>query len=285
MHIQSHTKCEQERFAVSTDEWLLSLVSGMPSHKRANHKVLMLQAFIDESGTHADTPICVLGGYVSTVERWAAFTDVWTRTLQEEPAISHFHAADMLGMRNQFKGWSKEQVRTKLRALTKIIGDHVVCGVFSTVVPEDYEKVLGEHRINKFYKDPYIYCLCNLLRTLNVASEQEIEGGKSISVVLDEIKGVGYRALEVFNSLHKDKSPFICTVRFGNDRIEPPLQAADLFAWRCRVRSAEGRENYYLEDEYKPLRHINSYVSDRSEAAVEKDIRTFVLQLEKHYPA
>jgi hypothetical protein len=51
---------------------LLALVSGLPSQERARRRLLMLQAYIDES---CSDELFVMAGFVSNVEGWIAFSE------------------------------------------------------------------------------------------------------------------------------------------------------------------------------------------------------------------
>jgi len=59
---------------------LLSLILGFPRPKMEKRWILMLQAFVDESGNGAPDYF-VMAGYVSTTEKWLTFINDWQRLL------------------------------------------------------------------------------------------------------------------------------------------------------------------------------------------------------------
>src|SRR5207245_2725076 len=73
----------------------LSSVScwGMLVHPKGDHpKVFcVLHAYLDDSGTHDSSPICVVAGYFGTEEQWKAFDRKWRKTLDDN-GQKEFHA-------------------------------------------------------------------------------------------------------------------------------------------------------------------------------------------------
>lgn len=253
--------------------------------ERADQLPLTLSAYLDDSGTHDRSELCVVAGYISTAEKWRSFSVAWSEALAQDPPITHSHAADMLGCRGPYMGLTKEQVRGKVAKLTPIIRAHVICGVAMAIHPVLYERVMSE-RVHKLYRHPYILCFNMVLDCLNRMSGAIVGEAKAI-VVFDDQRGLGPRAAGAFKAIHASH-PYIFDVQFQSDDERIPLQAADLHAWRLRKRSVDGKDRFYNEPEYEPLRHVPNYMPTLSSGkpGVRMDhMRRFVDALAEHFPA
>ena len=54
---------------------VLALVSGLPPKARMTRKMMMLQAYIDESCS--DGKLFVMAGYIASAPQWIAFSEEW----------------------------------------------------------------------------------------------------------------------------------------------------------------------------------------------------------------
>jgi hypothetical protein len=91
-----------------------------------------VQGFIDDSGEGdaPNDPVFVLGGFISDVERWAAFSKEWRGALDGPPSIDYFKMAEAanLSANGQFArrlGWTEAKRDAKLELLNGIIVRHV----------------------------------------------------------------------------------------------------------------------------------------------------------------
>jgi hypothetical protein len=53
----------------------------------------MIEAYIDESGTHDESPVVSVACYAGTPEQWASFTNEWVPILKKS-GLPYFHAKD-----------------------------------------------------------------------------------------------------------------------------------------------------------------------------------------------
>ena len=66
--------------------------------------MFMLQVFVDES---ADDGIYAMAGYISTVEKWAQFSDEWEAVKSRSPHIGYFKFSECIKQNKQFIGLSE----------------------------------------------------------------------------------------------------------------------------------------------------------------------------------
>jgi Protein of unknown function (DUF3800) len=74
---------------------VLALVSGLPAQDRARWRLLVLQAYVDESYSEG---VFVMAGYIATIDQWAPFADEWKSLLGLRAPyrrIKEFHQNEM----------------------------------------------------------------------------------------------------------------------------------------------------------------------------------------------
>ncbi|HAH64115.1 MAG TPA: hypothetical protein DCL72_01260 [Rhizobiales bacterium] len=100
--------------------------------------LLMLQLFSDDSGKLKDSAVCVLAGYLSTAERWAAFADEWAAALSQPPATRYFKMKEAMRLKDEFLGFDEKQRDDRVRTLVGIITRHAMAGFISVIPSEPF---------------------------------------------------------------------------------------------------------------------------------------------------
>ena len=121
-------RCYRDRFSERSAVW--ALVSGLPSAQRRVRRIMVLQAYIDDSGEQEEAvnPVFVLAGFIADSARWAAFLDEWNAALAASPSIAYFKMkeADRLdGEFDRHRRWTKSMRDEKMAVLLPIIQKHV----------------------------------------------------------------------------------------------------------------------------------------------------------------
>jgi hypothetical protein len=138
---------------------LLKLLTG--DGKRI---VIVLEAFLDESGTHRNAPVLSVAGYAGSHDQWKTFLSIWGNR--------KFHA--------------KEPTSRKLKPLLwKAIKESQVQGIATWISPEDFEKHASP-QFKTLLGNAYSLCtFMSALRLCSWAKEEElgpvaftIEGGQ-----------------------------------------------------------------------------------------------------------
>src|SRR6185503_4307825 len=102
----------------------------------------MLQVYFDESGTHSESPIICMAGYISTVEQWTHFSRNWQERIDKE-GIDCFHMTDFENRRGPFKGMSKAKGNLLIESLIKIINVRVRYLFALAFAKADFDDVVG----------------------------------------------------------------------------------------------------------------------------------------------
>lgn len=245
-------------------------------------------AYLDESGTHDDSLVLVVGAVVSPVFQWERLTESWQRILDSH-GLPAFHTVDCAHRRNAFRSWSRRECSGLYRRLVALVRKHVLWRSWTAVVLPEYFKIFSDEPSAR----RMAYTLCamgcasrikRLALDLNVLVPYVFEhggrgGGYTVRTLRDLIKN-GQHDFYRMSSLSLDT----------RDRLVP-LQVADLYAYethkyfvdQLRDSDAVPRKSFrellhipeagnggYLYDEYK-LRLLCNEIRDK-QGMPEKDI-------------
>jgi hypothetical protein len=107
-------------------------------------------AHFDESGTHDQSPLLVMGMTLSTVEKWEAFNEEWGALLARE-GVPYFHFADLIGRRkphyNKFK--NSIEVQSLIDECAGLIERHLEMSCISLLKKSDYQAFYRERDWNQ----------------------------------------------------------------------------------------------------------------------------------------
>lgn len=211
---------------------------------------MTIQAFIDDSGTHTnDSPVCVAAGYFGGMHYWKQFGLDWDRAVKSR-GLDEFHAnkfwAGGLGGKTvgPYAGWSKEDCESFLDELLKVFARYKIWPTGSAVVVADWNALTWDERCHLsggVYKSgkhlkggaptkPYFMAF--LFAVQSVA--RYCDAGHTVDFVVDESKALNGYAQNFFQEIKKSRYPHagkLGTIRPGDSRALPGLQAADLLAY------------------------------------------------------
>lgn len=102
-----------------------------------------LAGFFDDSGTHGDSRFVVVAGGVASLRQWDRLSKEWERTIGPwKLSRGYFHMADFVSGYNDYHGWTPLEKCYRLRALVRIICEHVRVLVGNAVVQGDFNAAL-----------------------------------------------------------------------------------------------------------------------------------------------
>lgn len=251
---------------MKASDWVWSLVSGLSSDVRGNRLAMILQGFVDDSGSGRKEPFFALGGFISRYEDWARFADAWASALQADPAIPYFKMSNAYAKRGVFDGWERKDIDAKVALLTDVIRAHAMVRISSSVDRRAYNRWVAGKGPEEL-DDPYFLCFYQLIYAVSVF-QRRYRWDTQIDWIFDEQGKLGPATAAIWPQFKRMAHP---TVRpyigkppiFRDDKEFRPLQAADLYAGALRRRLRDNRD-LYLPDrpELKALQGIQ--VIDRT---------------------
>lgn len=243
-----------------------ALVCHFPGEKRRKRQLLVMKAYIDDSGNSG--PIAfVLAGYIAPAEAWARFSDAWQAVLDIHPAIPRFKMSEAHG------SWSQAEWITRLPLLYRVIEDHVSASVSFALPYDIYREVFAGKDV---VDNPYHLAFADIIG-LVILNQERLGITEPIDFIFDR----GNSQL-VMNGWERFIQPLPEAIKkklgkypiAGDDEDMLPLQAADLIAWwkRRRIHSIvdkslqtrpapwkKTRDIMHLEIAWTPERVLEAY--------------------------
>lgn len=196
----------------------------------------IIQAYLDDSGM-GQHPASVLGGFVSSSQKWTEFSSDWQQALDMRPSISYFKMSEANALRGEFEHWSESRRNERVALLFSIIEQYALFGVSSAVHHEMYVSIFRGHldAPTRFIEYPYFILFHGVVTSI-AQYFAKIGQLAPIEFIFDSQPDQMKKMLEgwkLFVSVSpKNLQPLLARPPiFRNDKITMPLQAADLHAW------------------------------------------------------
>jgi hypothetical protein len=216
-------------------------VAGLaPSTKPWERLFVVFQAYIDDSVTNNGT--FVLGGYIASVESWAAFSKAW------EPLLPLFSTRSNTG-KYRFKMSEMTMRMADVRIFYEVIEQHAAFKVACKITIPDLKRAIDRIWIERTpiihgdWSNPYFVCFRGLMdlfhqarfdeRTAKVIPiEQKMDFYFDAHTSSKAIHSAWNEYLQ--NRPQEVKEMYGNEPRFEDDEEFLPLQAADFWAWWVR---------------------------------------------------
>lgn len=220
---------------------------------------MILTAYYDESGTHGDSPLTVLAGFVGYANDWVDFEREWKKILKKHN-ITHVHAKHMLHRQGQHKNWTDEQVYECFVDLIYVLQEKRRIFASKTILPEeDYKQfyLLDGAARRERLDSRYALCFRSFLHFYPESHHCRHESG-IVNFILESGHRNAGDALRVFNEIKEDKElPWrhaVGSLTFGSKDDYPALQASDMLAyWFYKTQRKHRVGNYvsFFESELR----------------------------------
>jgi hypothetical protein len=115
---------------------ILEIVSSLPTGKRENRRIMVLQAVIDDSGNEPKSIFYVLAGFVSPVSKWLSFSDEWDNALKLSPSTEYLKTSEAMnlsasGQFSRHRGWNESMRDQRMSIFADVIRRHTELGAAS----------------------------------------------------------------------------------------------------------------------------------------------------------
>jgi Protein of unknown function (DUF3800) len=224
----------------------------LPVKERRGRVFCVLHCYLDDSGTHKDSPVCVVAGYYGSTRHWLNFDRDWHAILKAE-GLQEFHAnrfwAHATGKQiPEYAGWASERQDRLIGSLLQVIGKHGIYPVSGAVVmgewaalPRDERQVLTGAAMkgpvvattgaaNRPYFLPFLFAIRR--------AAEYCKPGHKMDFFFDESHRLARYTAEYFRIMKGFRADF--ATRLGQSSIvesktSAPTQAADLLAYEVYV--------------------------------------------------
>lgn len=230
-------------------------LSGLPERLRGKRLIMAsaFEVYVDDSGSEPQGQIFFLAGFISTVERWAAFSNEWDSALALQPPLDYFKMSEAAGFWEQFsssRGWNEATRQDRLVTFARIINKYAMLRVSVSTRHDLFEKYVASLPATErtFATDePYVMLVFHLVSVaLLFAYERGIR--EPIDFIFDHqsaekevLSGWDqYKRTLQFSPRGRQLSPLLGDPFFLDEKDRRPLQAADLYVWQAR--------NHYMDN-------------------------------------
>ena len=203
---------------------------------------MVLQAFIDDSGSDPTGRVFMLAGYVATAEQWNRFSVGWDAACVKSPVISDFKMAEAWRLNGIYwRSYPPEEREVKrderLLELAHVVRNNVTCA-FSVGMPWCAYETVARGRIPSSVDDPYFFLFWRILQLVTQWQQQTARHEK-VDFIFDDQSKLGNSTASwhsAFLESMTDDERFILTGTpiFKHDNEMLALKAADMWAWSCR---------------------------------------------------
>ncbi len=220
----------------------------------------MLGAFFDDSGTHADSPIAVIGGLLGTEEQWDAFALAWAALLAaplpNRPPLKEYHLTHCRARQGEFQDYSQGEIDHITYLFRHIILDigFVTIAVAVNLVAW-HELIVGD--LKGQFCTPVQLCFSQCIE-LMINTIRFRKPGEKVLVCVDQ--GM-MRYLKDWSTLYKmqaDRYPEIESIYFAPVPKVVALQGADMiaaetyqYAKECLKNGKDAKANAHFRDYLK----------------------------------
>ncbi len=192
----------------------------------------ILTAYFDESGTHDDSAITAIAGYVAEADVWAQVESDWQKVLGEfaDRGLHTFHATDSYAGNGEFgrlDSFWRNYVRTQL---SDILERSDIQAIWAGVNVDDWDDLTTD-AFRARYPKPYDLCFEEVVKQLFRWSRHHVDGSP-VSLVFGVQSEYQNRASTAYKAWlrHPEVSKFLGALSFGFPKTLVPLQAADMLA-------------------------------------------------------
>src|SRR5437879_4093204 len=119
----------------------------------------MMEAYFDESGTHAKSPVVCVAGYLFKQEQASHLNREWSEALRRF-GVSAYHANECSNGQGEFRLLSSEQRTELTKRLVGIVKRRMEIGIAVSISETDFEQTEPLHWMKG---GPYMICAMYLL--------------------------------------------------------------------------------------------------------------------------
>ena len=192
-----------------------------------------IEAYFDESGTHAGSPFLCVAGYLFESRNCREFDADW-RTMLADFDLPFFHRAPCEIGEPPFDKLDHVLRRAIRNRAARIIMEHVTFGIVVSVALASYEKIMPKHRL---VGDPYTFCANGCFQAAKVWGDTSgyrgkiayfFEAGAASQSAANNIMALKAARPEGRKAYRYQSHSFLLKEE------STPLQAADILAWHWR---------------------------------------------------
>jgi len=131
---------------------------------------MMLRAYFDDSGTHGNSEVVVMGGLIGSVEQWERFEHAWAAKLADplpgygKPPLRMFHLSTCNAGGSEFADYRDAEQDAVIHDFRQIIIDAGLTSTASAIDRKAWDELItGNYR--KVMDEPLSACFVNCIES------------------------------------------------------------------------------------------------------------------------
>jgi Protein of unknown function (DUF3800) len=212
-------------------------------------RLVMVVCYLDDSGTHDESPIVTLAGYVGPYPHWINFERVAKPLKGDDVPV--IEGKKLHRSKGCFAGWKVRRKHDFIRAFQAPLGDTAYFGITFSVHKKNYLAAKEDHNKNR-NESAFGYCfrmvLDQVLRAAVIREALRKRPDWRLSIVLERGNPNNGDALRIFNQhlFHEQVGKILGTFSTAAKDSTISLQMADVLAYYSRryVESCERLQRY-----------------------------------------
>ncbi|MGV9006819.1 MAG: DUF3800 domain-containing protein [Brevundimonas sp.] len=218
---------------------LKALTRGVFRYEQSDRRVLVLRAYFDDSGTHAESPVVVMAGLMAHEDSWSEIEADWAAALAEF-GLPDMHMSHCENAQKAFSGWSRDRRDLAVVRFRSIILKHSALMVVATLARTVWDEALAiRPEMITVFDNPLDYCFNSCIGKVARTRRTDAKQMEPLVVTFDSRE----QSLDNWRGLaagYKHNFPEkIAGFAFGSMKDVLPLQAADMVAYEAFVYECE----------------------------------------------
>ncbi len=196
--------------------------------------LVLLNAYFDESGTHAASTITAIAGYVASKDVWSALERQWTNEigLFADKGVSAFHMHDAILGEGEYAHVEHFHRMAHIKRLSELLRDSDIHAIGVWVDNNDWDAVVTDPKFLSAFPTPYDLCFEHIVRWLRGWSKQRA-GGEHIVPMFAYHPEYSPRTSRLYGAQNWYRD-VLGAIAFDYPARVPALQTADFVAHQLR---------------------------------------------------